>query len=338
MKILIVLTGGTIGSTETNNIIHTDNKNFTILQKYREIYGTDIDFDTIQLFNILSENIDLSVWSKLVNYLYTLDYSKYNGIILTHGSDTFSYTSSLLGIALRHIPIPFVMVCSNFIPSDERSNALQNFSAAVTLIKDAPGLKGVFSAYSNDKTICSIFLSTRILEADQYTDRFLPFGQHPFALCKDNQLSFVDYKENPDLAQINNGRMPLFNTPISLSNRVLIIYPYPGIYYKNFNLDENTKAVLHATYHSGTAYTERNGLPDFIHMCAKRNIPVYMASLKNEKNIYKTTNEILMCGAVPLYNISTESAYAKLLLAYNCNKYGTPEQLINKNIFFEHLL
>ena len=48
-KILVLLTGGTIGSSSKNGVISTDKEGCTAIQKYYERYGTDTEFVIVRL-------------------------------------------------------------------------------------------------------------------------------------------------------------------------------------------------------------------------------------------------------------------------------------------------
>lgn len=97
-KILVILTGGTIGSKVEGKIINTTAaSSYRLLQLYNEKYADDTEFEVIQPINILSENLTPVEWGVLCNCLLELNFEKYQGIIITHGSDTLSYTSALIG-------------------------------------------------------------------------------------------------------------------------------------------------------------------------------------------------------------------------------------------------
>ena len=102
-KILVILTGGTIGSKVEGKIINTTAaSSYRLLQLYNEKYADDTEFEVIQPINILSENLTPVEWGVLCNCLFELDFEKYQGIIITHGSDTLSYTSALIGTMFLH--------------------------------------------------------------------------------------------------------------------------------------------------------------------------------------------------------------------------------------------
>ena len=113
-KILVILTGGTIGSKVEGKIINTTAaSSYRLLQLYNEKYADDTEFEVIQPINILSENLTPVEWGVLCNCLLELDFEKYEGIIITHGSDTLSYTSALIGTMFENCSIPIVLVASN---------------------------------------------------------------------------------------------------------------------------------------------------------------------------------------------------------------------------------
>lgn len=344
MRILVVLTGGTIGSTGSNNIINVEETpKVLVVEQYRQRHGGEIMFETVSPFNLLSENISLALWEELVRYLHTVDFSGYDGVILTHGSDTLSYTAAVLAMAFAHISVPLVLAAANYPLEDERSNGLQNLTAALEFIRQGMEEpehrkpRGVFVSYANQQEYCDIYLGTRLLEADGYFDKFGGLGGVPYARVQDGQVQYLAHEVNPAREEVAKQRPKLTGAGFALKHRVEVVRPYPGIDYRHMAIAENTAAVLHMAYHSGTACVKGdNSLLDLIALCKSRGIVLYLASLKPGAGVYQSAAKALEQGAVPLYNISLESAYAKLLLAYNTPG-RSPAELVGKCLFFEHV-
>ncbi|MDD6490092.1 MAG: asparaginase domain-containing protein [Clostridia bacterium] len=317
-KILLLLTGGTIGSIMTDGVISTDkDKKCRLIELYNQKYNDDCVFDIKQPLNILSENLDKSHWEILVNTILETDISSYDGIIITHGSDTLSYSSAMLSMCLCHLEIPVIITASNYVPDDTRSNALINIHSAVILIKTLE--RGIFTVFANEgDDFCSVYLPTRINEADRFNDKFSSFDGMCFGTVKNN--TFVKNPLSPSLYEIYKKRQPITNR-LSLKKDVLMIRPYPSMNYSSINLNGNIGAVLHITYHSSTAKTDgENSALAFLEKCKKADIDFYCASFKDKNSaLYETSNILIKNDAIPLYNISNESAYAKLLLCYNCD-------------------
>ena len=63
-KILVILTGGTIGSKVSSNDINIDSKTaYSLLERYREIYERETEFEVLS--KILPSEIELSYWQEI---------------------------------------------------------------------------------------------------------------------------------------------------------------------------------------------------------------------------------------------------------------------------------
>lgn len=328
MKVLVIFTGGTIGSKTENNIIDVKSNSYHILNKYNEMYPNNIDFETIQPLNILSENFTLDTLEILGNTLLNVDTSKYDGIIVTHGSDTLCYTSAFLGMITRHFDIPVVMVASNYELDNPNANGLDNFHGAINLIQSKK-VKGCFVVWKDTITNrVYIHIGTRLKECDSFTDNFQSYGGVSFAEIVDNEVILNGSKVNPNVEDINSNRLPICNS-ISLRNKSILIKTYTGLDFSNYNLKDISSIVIYL-YHSGTACTiGENSILEFISKNADKTI--YIASLKDINEQYSTAKDILNSRAIPMYNISVESAYIKSLILSNLKISS------NESMFFESI-
>lgn len=329
MKILVIFTGGTIGSKSENGIIDIKSNSYHILNRYNEIYPNNIEFDTIQPLNILSENFTLDTLETLGNTLLSIDTSQYDGIIVTHGSDTLCYTSSFLGMITCHFDIPIVMVASDYELDNPKANGLDNFHGAIQLIKSKK-FRGCFVVWKDSITNrLNIHIGTRLRECDSFTDNFQSYGGVSFAEIIDNEVILNGSKVNPSIEEINSKRSPICDT-VTLKNKSMLVKTYTGLDFSNISLSGVSSVVIYL-YHSGTAFTlnGENSILEFINQNSDKK--VYVASLKRVKEYYSTANDILSSGAIPMYNISIESSYIKSLILSNI------EVSANKNIFFEEV-
>lgn len=338
MKILVVLTGGTIGSKISEKVINVNSAAaYSLIKLYQEQYGADTEFEVIQPLNILSENLMPSYWTILFDCLDKVDFSDYDGMIITHGSDTLAYTSAMAGFCLRHTPIPIVLIAANYALEDKRSNGLANFDSAVCFIREKK-VKGVFTIFQNDRKENVVYLPTRIREADTYLDQFSSYGGVDFGKMKDGHFERTVHEQNPTVKELNAvNKLPIKRNK-AFERRVLMLHPYPGIDYSSILLKEDVGAVLHCTYHSSTV-CEGSGeysAAAFAKRCKKQGIEVYACSFKGAENLYATSAEFLRAGVVPLINISPEAAYAKLVLAYN-QKSMNVKKFMKENLYYETL-
>ncbi len=313
MKILTVLTGGTIGSKKSDNIINVASSSCYIVEKYKAIYKNDIDFTIKEPLNILSENVTSAEWERLVNFLLEINTADFDGIIITHGSDTLAYTSVLLSYAFEKTDIPIVLVAADKPLEDEASNGLVNFNGAVEFIKNH--INGVFVSYKNRNDENAVIYSARqIVSSSPFDDCFSSFNRKKIADITDNGLVFYGIEES-------DYSFDFSLKPFSLKNKVAIIEAYPNIDYSLFSLEnKQIKAVVHYLYHSATGCTqgENTSLKNFVSKCNSLGIKSYLASFKSEnQTYYQTTKELVEAGGIPLYNMSKENAYIWALLKVN---------------------
>ena len=124
-----------------------------------------------------------------------------------------------------------------------------------------------------------------------------------------------------------------------------MITPHVGLDYDSFNYSKFS-AILHRTYHSGTACAEpynENSVLYLMDTCEKENpqLDIYLSPSKNEGEIYDTvrvigTHEANKKKINFLYGCTNETAYAKLVLAYSIlEEKEDIQNFINTQINFE---
>ena len=143
MKILVIHTGGTIASKYDGGYV-------TLAQGCDDLTAgfSGVSFSHRQPFNILSENMDISGISLICKEVYDAAASgEFDGIIVTHGSDTLSFSAAVCEEMLGGSKTPIVFTAANYPLEDKRSNGRDNFKLAVELIFNKQG--GVYVAWKN---------------------------------------------------------------------------------------------------------------------------------------------------------------------------------------------
>ncbi|SET41740.1 asparaginase domain-containing protein [[Clostridium] polysaccharolyticum] len=337
-KILVVLTGGTIGSCVQGNVISAKvERSAEIVERYEKRYGKEDFFEVVQPINELSENLHPGSWEPIIEVLDEAIDKDYDGIIVTHGSDTLAYTSAFMSLHYAYVKIPIVFIAANYPLDDERSNGLKNFSGAITFIHEQAA-SGVYNIYENMNSEVEVFLPTRMLGSDPFFDQYQSFDRQVFGWIKKGK--FLVNEECPVTLEMVRNRETehIARLYFQYENEVLFIPMYQGINFRNYKCTDKTKAVLLYLYHSATGATnEEAGLLEFLAECHKQEVKVYGASFKSENmNVYQTTHVLLKEGLIPMFNISSVAAYVKLVMAYN-QKNQAPEAVLEENRFFEKL-
>ena len=93
-KILLISTGGTIASMPTDEGL-TPKINSKKLLEYLNFTKLDFEIDTVNLLNVDSTDMQSKHWLKIKDEIKN-NYEKYDGFVVTHGTDTMAYTASAL--------------------------------------------------------------------------------------------------------------------------------------------------------------------------------------------------------------------------------------------------
>lgn len=314
-NILVVFTGGTIGSIAEEGTIKTSGvAPFRLIKAFQD-RGSDyrrINFKTVQPVEILSENLHPLVWQMLIRVIESERLELYDGVIITHGTDTLAYTAAALGFYFHDLKIPMLLVSSDYPLDNPLANGHENFACAVEFIRQM-GLAGVYVPYRNQQQICQVHQGTRLASSFQLGGDFASVQGKSFMHYQDGRFTLL----NPVRQKQPSATIKL--APV-FAKDILMIKPYPGLDYDHFELSR-VRAVLHDLYHSGTACTTRqwgdnHSLLAFIRRCREQGISVFLAPAQKHGDTYETTRAMVEEGAEMIWNMSIEAAYVKLLLAY----------------------
>jgi L-asparaginase len=143
-NILIINTGGTFSSIETSSGIKPHLSENYLKDKLSPITD-NTEIKIIDIFNIDSANLHPIHWKSLAD-LIGKEYKNYDGIVIIHGTDTLSYTSSMLWNMLLGIPIPVVITGSQISIINPIADALENMRAAIYMARSK--FPGVYVAFN----------------------------------------------------------------------------------------------------------------------------------------------------------------------------------------------
>ncbi len=338
MRILLILVGGTIccklNKDGTKSI--DENAGTLLTENFynsNSVYANKVDIKLSENLNILSENMTIENLNEIIRvYRKEVANENFDGIIFAHGTDTLAYSAALFSMILSGTKIPVFFVSANDRLQSQKSNGDANFKCAVECIcRKIPA--NVYAVYENvsDKQMY-LHLASRLEQCKIYSEDFTSVGA-----INITDISNKNYKDI--FAKINIMYPPQkIKTGIdifadwTLSQCVLMIFPYVGINYESFNYDKYS-AVLHGTYHSGTACCEKtkdnshyssDSILAMIDACAKskRKTDAFIAPAILKGEIYETSDIIAKHEANGkkinfVYGYTMETTYAKLLLAYS---------------------
>ncbi len=307
MRIAVIFTGGTIGSRTSDKWITVDaTTKYDLLKHYEN--DTNISFETFSPYNILSENLSAKELNLLQKEISDRLTENYDGIIVTHGSDTLQYSSTAIEMAFGNCSIPVIFVSADYPLDNEKSNGYPNFQCAVEFIRNKIA-NGVFVSYKNDdEIITNIHIPSRILMHNELNANIYSIDRKPFAEYngefKLNNIKRPEYSENTGIINYTTD------------SQILVVSSTPGQNY-SYSLD-NTKAILFKSYHSATLDTANENFMAFCKKATEMNVPMFVLGPESDTNyestkIYKDLNiNILPYGTFI-------SAYMKLWAEISTN-------------------
>ena len=144
--ILLLTTGGTIASRPTDEGLAPEMDGEDLARRIP--FLTDSYTVTVRdILHLDSSNIQPEEWQLIARAVYA-DRAGYDGIVVTHGTDTMAYTASMLSFMLRGIPIPVVLTGSQLPIEHPLTDALENLRIAFAMAcSGAPAIRNaIFQA------------------------------------------------------------------------------------------------------------------------------------------------------------------------------------------------
>ena len=141
-RILLLTTGGTIASVPGGQGLEPARSG--VMERELEQLRTYYDITVWDVMCLDSSNIQPSQWQQIALEIYRLRRG-YDGIVISHGTDTMAYTASAVTFMLPGIEIPVVFTGSQLPLSDVLSDGPDNLRTAFAMA--ASGKPGIFLAF-----------------------------------------------------------------------------------------------------------------------------------------------------------------------------------------------
>lgn len=147
-RILLMTTGGTIVSVKKGEGLQPGSDS-ALLSLIDEETKRVCDITQKAVFSLDSSNMQPRDWQRIARAVFDV-LPFYDGIVITHGTDTLAYTSSMLCFMLRGLTIPVVLTGSQLPMDHPLTDAAVNLRTALAMAQS--GIGGVFVAF-NQKII-----------------------------------------------------------------------------------------------------------------------------------------------------------------------------------------
>lgn len=312
-KILLIYTGGTIGMVkdfETGALKAFDFNE--LLSRIPELHLLDCQIETISFdVPIDSSNMNISNWQKMANIIEE-NYSKFDGFVVLHGSDTMSYSASALSFMLEDLAKPVIFTGSQLPIGDLRTDAKENLITAIQVASLQENKKPVI------QEVC-LYFEYKLYRGNRTTkisaEHFNAFTSPNFPELAE---SGVHLKVNYDVILKQKATKKL-KVHTDFDDNVAILKIFPGINQKvltAFFTIPNLKGIVLETYGSGNAPTEdwfvqtlEQAIHNNIHIINVTQCSGGSVSMGN----YETSTQLKNIGVISGKDITTEAAITKLM-------------------------
>lgn len=302
-KILIITTGGTITSIQSNNgLIPTDTSTFLV----KAIKDPELDISVKNIMVLDSSNIQPEEWKVIATDIYN-SMNDFDGIIVTHGTDTMAYTASMMCFMIQNPTIPIVFTGSQLPITHPLTDAYNNLRAAGEMCKS--GYKGIFIAFDR-----KIIIGCRAVKVR--TSGFAAFESinlKSVGKISGNGLTIRDemikkYEGGPKLVtNIETNVFLLKLTPTTNPNIIDLL------------IQSGIKGIVIEAYGAGGISFVRRDFVSKIKYAIENNVPVVVSSQclyeTSNFNIYEVGQKVIKTGAIEALDMTSEAAVCKLMYA-----------------------
>ena len=329
-KILVLSTGGTIASVNSGkdglSPVLTSNDDII---GHIQAFCPDSTVEYIPILNLDSSNIQPEEWQIIARHIYNL-MPAYDGIIVTHGTDTMAYTASAIAFMLRNVNKSVVFTGSQLPIDAPLTDAATNLYTAASAVKS--GIKGVTVAFDR-----KIMNGTRAVKVS--TMGFNAFESVNAPYMAQIMADGMRVKSHKTI-DFDESRQPILYADICTD--VFLLKIIPGTRPEIFDAiaDMGYKGLVIEAFGSGGMHFLNRDLIEKLGSLVKRGIAVVVCSQclyeKTDLSTYAVGKRILDAGVIPGMDMNTESAVAKLMWALGQESYGDPIwnviELFNTNI------
>ncbi len=304
-RILMLSTGGTIASAPSEEGLVPKVSGEQMIQLIPELRGL-CEIDCMGIMNLDSTNVQPEEWAVMAHEAYK-GLQEYDGIVITHGTDTMAYSASALSFMLPDLNKPVVFTGAQ-LPieapnTDGKRNILNAFQVAVE------GLAGVHIVF--DGKIIKGVRSTKL--------RTVGF----------NAFESIN---SADVGHIENSKVVIYNQPENVpagpvkldtqyDPRVLLLKLIPG--FEAEVIEAVSKLgyrglIIEGFGSGGLPYVRRNLVPA-IEKAVQEGIAVVVTTQclfdGSDLTIYDVGVKALKAGVIPGFDMTTEVITAKLMWA-----------------------
>ena len=302
-KILLLTTGGTIASVPGGEglVPHRSGVMERELEQLRTYYSITIQ----DVMCLDSSNIRPEEWQLIAQTVFE-QRQGYDGIVISHGTDTMAYTASAVTFMLPDIDLPVVFTGSQLPLTDMLSDGPDNLRTAFAMA--ASGCPGVFLAFDR-----KVMLGCRAVKVRASGFSAFESVNARYAALVSNLGLVVD----PQVLPKFQGQSRLCP---NISREVFLLKLTPGLNPAVFDMlaAMGYKGIVIEAFGLGGMNVLHRGLRG-IRRCVEDGVSIVVTTqcLYDSANleVYQVGNKLLELGVIQGRDMTSEAAMTKLMWA-----------------------
>ena len=300
-RILLLTTGGTIASIPGGDGLQPADSG--VFEREMEQLRTYYDITVRELICLDSSNIRPAEWQLIARGIYDNRHG-FDGMVVSHGTDTMAYTASAVTFMLPNIDIPVVFTGSQLPLADMLSDGPDNLRTAFAMA--AAGRPGIFLAFDR-----KVMLGCRGVKV----------RASGFSAFESINARYAALVSNAGLT-MDETVLPKFtgapDIKTDVSDEVFLLKLTPGLSPRIFDAlaDMGYKGIVVEAFGLGGVNVLNESL-SAISRALEKNINVVVTSqcLYDSSNlgVYQVGTRLLALGVVQARDMTSEAAMTKLM-------------------------
>ncbi len=302
-KILLLTTGGTIASIPGGEGLEPHRSG--VMERELEQLRTYYDISVRDVMCLDSSNIRPEEWQFIAREIFE-NRTGFDGVVVSHGTDTMAYTASAVTFMLPDIDVPVVFTGSQLPLADMLSDGPDNLRTAFAMA--AAGHPGVFLAF--DRKVMRGCRAVKVRASG-----FSAFESVNARYAA--QVSNLGLVVDPDILPVQKGEPRLMT---AISREVFLLKLTPGLNPKVFDMlaAMGYKGIVIEAFGLGGINFLNRGLQG-IRRCIEDGVSIVVTTQclydSSDLRVYQVGNRLLDLGVIQGRDMTSEAAMTKLMWA-----------------------